>query len=450
MELSKGNVTEEALAGNFADIAPRYTKDEALVESSRCLFCYDAPCTRACPTHIDIPKFIRQIMNKNVKGSARTILSSNLFGGACSRVCPVEALCEGACVINLDQEVPIHIGRLQRFAVDHAMENNIQYFAPGAKTGKKVAVIGAGPAGVSCAGELVKRGYDVTVYEARELPGGLDTYGIARYKMDAQFSLKEVEYIRGQLPFDLKLNTAVGRDVQFADLQKKHDAVFIGCGLGRTAKLRIPGEDLDGCWEALDFIERVRVKPLTELKIGPRVAVVGAGNTAIDCVTQAARLGAEKVMIVYRRTDEEMPAYEYEYELAKSDGVEFLWLTLPTAIRGKNGKVEGLECQKMQLGKPDEKGRRKPEPIPGSEFFVPCEQVIYALGQTALTDFFEKHGLKTEKGNVWVNPETNMTSIGGVFAGGDCINGGKEVVNAVQDGKVAAAGIAAYLSGGKK
>jgi dihydropyrimidine dehydrogenase (NAD+) subunit PreT len=446
MPLHRSNLSEDQLLKNFADIAPRYTDDEAIVESSRCLFCFDAPCTRACPTHIDIPKFIRQILNQNVKGSARTILSANLFGGTCARVCPVEALCEGACVVKLDQEKPINIGRLQRYAVDHAMEKDIRYFAVGAKKGRRVAIVGAGPAGVSCAGELIRRGFDATVFEAREYAGGLNTYGIARYKMGSEFAVREVDYIRRMLPFEFRPNTLVGRDVSFGELRKDFDAIFVGVGLGRNASLGIPGDDLDGCWEALEFLEQTRIGALSNCQIGKRVAVIGAGNTAIDCVTAAARLGAQKVMIIYRRSQEEMPAYEYEFELAKSDGVEFLWLTSPVRIHGgPRGQVEGLECIKMELGEPDVTGRRRPRPIVGSEFILPCDHVIYALGQEALTKFLTDAGVKMMHRSVCVDSTTGMTSVAGIFAGGDCISGGKEVVNAVQDGKIAAAGIELYL-----
>ena len=441
MPLQPTRLSPAALQENFADIAPALTDNEAAIEASRCLFCYDAPCISACPTHIDVPKFIRQIMERDIKGSARTILSANIFGGACARACPTEVLCEGACVLNGLNEKPIQIGRLQRYATDYAMHNDIQLFKKAPAIGKKVAIIGAGPAGLSCAHELAKHGVEGIVFEARSIIGGLNTYGIAGYKMTTEFALAEVEYIR-KIGIDIRTNTPVGKDLPVTKLLAEYDAVFLGVGLGSTADLGIEGEDLEGCLEAMEFIIPTRLKKLEECVIGDHVLVIGAGNTAIDVATAAVRLGASSVTIVYRRSEKEMPAFKYEYNLAKSDNVKFLWHTVPRRIVGTNGKVSGLECHQVKAA-----GDNKLAPIPGSERVISCDMVVKALGQDALYDLYKSiPGLQVENKKVVVDPQTGATSVKGLFAGGDCINGGGEVVDAVEHGKVAARGMLRYLS----
>ncbi|MGH2568379.1 MAG: NAD(P)-dependent oxidoreductase [Bacteroidota bacterium] len=430
---------------NFAELHPPFTPNSAVAEANRCLYCFDSPCMKACPTHIDISTFIRKIATGNLKGSAKTILESNWVALTCAKACPVDVLCEGACVYNERGEQPIQIGRLQRFAIDTYFERGMpQLFTPAPKNGKSVGIIGAGPAGLACGAELALMGYEATIYEAKDKPGGLDTWGIAPYKMTQQDSLNEVRLVES---FGVKIQTGVkvGKNISIEELMKKHDAIFVGVGLATPSTLRIPGEDLEGVVNALDFIEKVTTRQWKSVDVGKRVAVVGAGNTAIDAVTEAKRLGAEQVMILYRRSRDEMSAYDYEYELAKSDGVVFHFLTAPKKIIGSK-HVEAVECVKMRLGKPDEKGRRTVEPVPGSEFQIPADMVILSVGQKTEQSFLSQiPDLKTHNGNVVVDPETFQTSNPKFFAGGDCINGGKEVVNAAADGKRAAHGIDQFV-----
>ncbi|HLQ59413.1 MAG TPA: FAD-dependent oxidoreductase, partial [Gemmatimonadales bacterium] len=313
------SLSDEQLAANFADIAPALTNDAALLEADKCLFCHDAPCTIACPTHIDVSAFIKKIASGNLRGSARVILDVNPFGHSCARACPVEVLCEGACVLNDRDEQPIRIALLQRHATDYVLEKKLKLFEPGKRTGKRVAIVGAGPAGLACARDLRRCGHDVTVFEAKTQPGGLNTYGIAEYKLKADVALAEAHDIL-DLGVELRLGIAIGRDIPFEKLLTDYDAVFVGVGLGSTKQLGIPGEDLPGVVDALTFIEHLKTHPYRDTTVGRQVVVIGAGNTAIDAVTQAKRLGAATATIVYRRGEADMPCYHYEYELAKRDG----------------------------------------------------------------------------------------------------------------------------------
>ncbi len=430
---------------NFADIAPPMTRRQALIEAARCLYCFDAPCTQACPTHIDVPAFIKKISTDNLRGSARVILSANILGESCGRVCPTEVLCEGACVMHEKGEKAIEIGRLQRYSVDHVLDNKIALFRAGAANGKRVACIGSGPGSLACAAELAQRGYRVTIFDRNELAGGLNTYGIAAYKTRAQDSLREVEFVR-QLGVEFRQKTAVGRDISFADLEKQFDAVFIGLGLGETWALNLPGENLHGVCGAMEFIEKTKVEAFHAVEVGRRVACIGAGNTAIDVVTAARRLGAEPVYLVYRRSEQEMPAFKYEYELARNDSVTFLWQTQPVRVLGTNGVVTGLECLRTRLGAPDARGRRTPEPIPGSEFRIDVDMVVRAVGQKPVTEILRAvGGIELRKDGTVVVNERHQTGNAKYFAGGDCANGGKEVVDAVAEGMTAARGLDAWL-----
>jgi dihydropyrimidine dehydrogenase (NAD+) subunit PreT len=430
---------------NFAEIAPAMNTRQAAIEASRCLYCFDAPCTIACPTHIDVPAFIKKIATGNLQGSARVILSANILGHSCGRVCPTEVLCEGACVMHEKGEAPIEIGRLQRHAVDYVLENNIQLFRAGAPNGKRVACIGSGPASLACAAELAKWGYDVTILDRDELPGGLNTYGIAAYKTRAADSIRETDLV-AQLGVKFRQKVEIERDIPFTDLEKQFDAIFIGVGLGETWALNLPGEDLHGVYGAIEFIAKTKVQRFPDVEVGKRVACIGAGNTAIDVVTAARRLGAEIVYLIYRRGEPEMPAFAYEYQLAKQDAVTFLWNTQPVRILGSNGTVTGLECVRTAFGPPDEKGRRSPAPLPGTELTLDVDMVVRAVGQKPVTEALRAvKGLELHKnGTVNVN-ERHQTGHPKYFAGGDCTNGGKEVVDAVAEGMAAASGLDAWL-----
>jgi dihydropyrimidine dehydrogenase (NAD+) subunit PreT len=430
----------EQLEANFADINPPLTEGQALEEGSRCLFCQDAPCIKACPTGIDVPQFIRQILTGNLRGSAKTILGANILGQSCARVCPTSVLCEGVCVLNAEGKKPVEIGKLQRYAVDPVIANGTQLFKAAAANGYKVALIGAGPASLSCAAELRKLGYEAVIFDANPQPGGLNTYGIAAYKMRASEAVKEVEMIRA-LGVEIRNGMKVGTDITIPELERDYDAIFIGIGLGETEDLQLPGEELEGSYDALSFIESTKSKRFDQVEIAKRVAVIGAGNTAIDVVTAARRLGAEEVYMVYRRSPEEMTAFEYEYELAKHDGVTFVWQAMPMRIIG-SGQVEALECVRTQRSSKDPRGRYSYLPAPGSEFRLEVGMVIKALGQKRRLGFLKQvPNLELHNGCVVVEPQTMSTKNPRYFAGGDCVNGGGEVVDAVAHGKKAALGI---------
>ncbi len=441
-------LSPEQYERNFAEISPRMTPRQAAVEAARCLFCFDAPCTIACPTHIDVPSFIKKITTDNLRGSARVILEANILGHSCGRVCPTEVLCEGACVMHEKEEKPIEIGRLQRYAVDHVLDRNIQLFHAGAPNGRRVALIGSGPASLACAAELAKLGYRATIFDRNELPGGLDTYGIAAYKLRAKDTQREVELVRG-LGVEFRQKTTVGSDIAFAQLERDFDAIFIGVGLGETGNLGVPGEDLRGVVGAMEFIEPTKVVPLAQLTIGRRIACIGAGNTAIDVVTAAKRLGAETVHLIYRRGEQDMPAFRYEYDLAKLDGVNFHWHAQPVRIMGDAaGNVAAIECIRTRVEPSSDSNKKRSHiaSIPGSEFQLDVDMVVRAIGQEPVTSFARAvQGISVrENGTIAVN-DRFQTGNAKYFAAGDCVNGGKEVVDAVAEGMAAARGIDAWL-----
>lgn len=386
----------------FEDLHPALTQQAALVEAQRCLYCYDAPCAQACPTHIDVPKFIKKIASGNLRGSANAILDANILGMSCSRVCPVEVLCEGSCVMHRYNKQPIEIGLLQRHAMDWFYSNEPKIeTAP--DNGKHVACIGAGPASLACAAELRRHGFAVTVFDRNPLAGGLNTYGVAQYKLRPGDSLKEVELVRS-----MGVTFRLGEEVN-DNTQGEFDAFFLGIGLGAMHRLDVPGEDLPGVIDALRFIALYKTG---YPQIARRVVVIGAGNTAIDAAIAAKKLGAEQVHLVYRRGESDMSAFAFEYEHAKREGVEFHWQKKVTRIIGK-ATVEAVECGTTR---------------------IPCDMVIPAIGQAPFKDFGP------------VNRETGQTRYPKYFAGGDFINGGREVVDAVADGKRAALGIIKWLT----
>ena len=425
----------------LAEQLPPLTPNEAAVEADRCLYCYDAPCTHACPTHINIPKFIKKIATRNLRGSASTIFASNLLGATCARVCPVEELCEGACVLGADHK-PITIGRLQRFAMDYARAQGSYPAVNATPTGKSIAIIGSGPAGLSCAGTLALLGHSVTIIEKHKMPGGLSTYGIIALREPVEVALEEARMIEG-LGVKIKSGIEIGKDIAPATLLKEFNALVLGVGLARTPGLGIAGEEvvLDG----LEFIEASKVAA-EKLSVGRNVIVIGAGNTAVDCATIAKRLGAERVTMVYRRTDREMSCYEHEYDFARKEGIEFRFLSQPARVVLEGGRPVGLECLRVELGTPDASGRPAPTPVKGSEFVLAADQIIKAVGQNKLT-LAAQLGLKTKKG--FIDVDANFqTNVAGIYAVGDCIRstGVASTVMAVQDGKLAAEAIHQQLA----
>ena len=447
MSILSNRLSPELYEKNFSDIHPPFeTKDAALVEANRCLVCYDAPCMKSCPTGIDVPKFIKQITTDNIKGSAHTILVSNIMGAGCSKVCPVEKLCEGACVYNLMDEEAIPIAKLQRYSTEKAIENKWKLFTRNASTGKKVAIVGAGPAGLSCAHVLSREGIDVTIFEKEKLGGGLMTYGIAAYKVTPEFCAEEVDYILSIGGIEIKYEQELGKNITLEELQKNYDAVYMAIGVGLARQLEIPGENLDGVVDAIKFIYEIRNDGFNKVAVGDKVAVIGMGMTAIDAATQAKRLGASEVTILYRRTQEEMPCTEVELNIAKIDGCNIIWLAAPKEVIGTDGKVTSLVAEKMKLGEPDAGGRRSPVPT-GETFSINVDMVIKAAGQTPFQQLIEQNNLDHSNGKIKVNNTT--TNLKAVFAGGDCVNGGREVVDAVQAGKDGAAAILNYVLGGK-
>lgn len=446
MSIKNNRLTTAEYQENFTDIHPPFeTPDAALVEANRCLFCYDPPCMKSCPTSINVPKFIKQITTENLKGSAHTIFSSNIMGAGCSKVCPVEKLCEGACVYNLMHETPIHIAKLQRYSTEKAMENNWQLFNRKPSTGKRVAIIGAGPAGLSCAHTLSREGIDATIYEKENKGGGLMTYGIAAYKVTSQFCEDEVNYITSIGGIDIKYNQELGKNISIDELQRNYDAVYLAFGVGLARQLEIPGEHLEGVVDAIKFIYELRNNDYSKIAVGDKVAVIGMGMTAIDAATQAKRLGASDVTLVYRRTQDEMPCTEHELNIAKLDGCKIIWLASPKEIKGNNGKVSHLLCDVMKLGEPDASGRRTPI-ISGETFALDVDMVIKAAGQMPFETLVNNNSFENNNGKLTVKDKSS-TNQKGIFAGGDCVNGGREVVDAVQAGKDGAKAILRYILG---
>jgi glutamate synthase (NADPH/NADH) small chain len=419
----------------FEDFKPALTPNQAVLEANRCLYCHDAPCIQACPTSIDIPDFIRKIATGNVKGSARTIFDSNILGMSCARVCPVEVLCVGSCVYNEMGVAPIQIGKLQRFSTDAAYDAGWRFAEAGPDTGKSVGVVGGGPAGLACAHELRRLGHGVTIYDARPRLGGLNTTGVAPYKMNADRALDEVEWVLGIGGVEVRPGVRVPSDVGWAELEARHDAIFLGFGLGPDTLLDGAPAGVEG---AVEWIERMKLG--TVGLDGVRNAlVIGGGNTALDVVRELRGLGVENVKLVYRGDEAAMPGYAHEWSAAKDEGVRAVWRTAPVGFTATAGRLTGLVCHRTDANK---------RPVPGSEHTIAADLVIVAIGQAKLADLVAGlEGVGVERGRVVVG-EGLATGRPGVWAGGDCVNGGKEVVNGAADGRDAARSIHAWLSEG--
>jgi dihydropyrimidine dehydrogenase (NAD+) subunit PreT len=442
-DIAAGRLEAAVLSANFTDAHPPLTPAQAAVEANRCYFCYDAPCVEACPTGIDIPGFIRKIATANLRGSAQTILDANIFGGSCARVCPTEELCERACVHTTQENKPIQIGALQRHAVDWLTARGIMPFTRGEPTGKRVAVVGAGPAGLACAHALARCGHDVSVFEARPKPGGLNEYGVAAYKVPDEFAQREVAFILSIGGIDIEYGKMLGRDVSLDALRREFPAVFLGLGQAGVKALDLAGETLLGVRNAIDFIAELRQAPKAEVAVGRRVVVIGGGNTAIDAATQARLLGADDVTIVYRRGPGHMTATDKEQAWAQTHDVRIRhWAAPVRLIAGgeANGEsVAGVEFARTTL---DAEGGLA---LTGHRFVLPADMVLKAVGQSFVSD------LPTEmpavhQGRIVVDAD-RRTSLPNVYAGGDCIAGADLTVVAVQDGKLAAAAIHRQLSG---
>ncbi len=440
--IQAGRLSPGEYASNFSDLHPRLDRHEALVASDRCYFCYDAPCMTACPTAIDIPLFIRQISTGNPLGSAKTIFDQNILGGMCARVCPTETLCEQACVRNTAEDRPVEIGKLQRYATDIAMEADRQFYTRAASTGRRVAVVGAGPAGLACAHRLAMHGHDVVVLDAREKAGGLNEYGIATYKATDDFAQREVDYITAIGGIEIRTGQMLGRDFTLADLTGSFDAVFLGMGLAGVNGLGIEGEDLSGVEDAVDFIAALRqAVDKADIPIGRRVVVLGGGMTAIDAAIQAKLLGAEEVTICYRRGKENMNASGYEQDLATANGVIIRHWLAPKRILGKEGKVAGIEVEYTAVRDGKLVGT-------GETGVIAADQVMKAIGQSFVGSGLGP--LAMEGGKIAVDLE-GRTSIDGVWAGGDCVGTGQDLtVSAAAQGRDAAEDINRILMAGAR
>ena len=442
-DIAAGRLSAADLQCQFSDVAPLISRDRARLASDRCYYCYDAPCIAACPTGIDIPGFIRKIGNDNLKGAAADILSANILGGMCSRVCPTEILCEGACVRNSQESKPVQIGALQRYATDWLMERNTPLFQRAAESGLRVAVVGAGPAGLACAHALAVAGHQVTMLEARDQPGGLNEYGIAAYKTVDGFAQREIDYLLSVGGIEVLTGQQLGRDMTLDDLRQRYAAVFLGIGLGGVKALGLAGENLPGVMNAVDFIQQLRQSgDLACLPVGRRVVVIGGGNTAVDAAVQSKKLGAQTVSMVYRRGVDAMSATWAERQFAQTEGVTVIPWAQPIRLLNQDGTVGGVEFERTELVDGTLKGT-------GDKFTIEADMVLKAIGQVLLPEALghadasapDSSSLTIEGGKIVVDAD-GATSLPGVWAGGDCTATGIDLtVQAVQDGKLAAAAI---------
>jgi glutamate synthase (NADPH/NADH) small chain len=438
-DIRPNRLSREEIARNFSELHPPLSRPEALIEADRCYFCFDAPCTTACPTGIDIPSFIQKIRSGNLRGSAHTILSENIMGGMCARVCPTEVLCEEACVRNSHEEKPVEIGLLQRYATDPILDNDTPLFSRAEASGQRVAVVGGGPAGLSCAHRLALLGHEVTVFDRDKKLGGLNEYGIAAYKTVNDFAQREVNYILSIGGIDVRNGVTLGEDLTVTQLRDEYDSVFLGVGLGGVNVLGIEGEDLPGVENAVEYIADLRqASDKGELPVGRRVVVIGGGMTAIDVAVQSKRLGAEQVDIVYRRTIDQMGASDFEKNLAKTSGVTIHPLARPLKILGP-GHATGVLFERTAWA---EDGSLSDT---GETFALDADVVFKAIGQQLRDGVLEDGSLRMQAGKIVVD-ENQSTSLAGVWAGGDCVVGGDDLtVTAVQHGKLAAIAIDRYL-----
>lgn len=425
---------------NFEEIIPPLSDTEAVLEANLCLFCDDAPCVKQCPTAIDIPMFIRKISTKNLKGSAKTIFDANPLGASCARVCPTEQLCEGACVLG-HLTRPIMIGRLQRYATDFIIKNNVELYHRTFSNSKSVAIVGSGPSGLAAARNLALEGYSITIFESNKKAGGLNTYGIPSFRLPQPIALWETDQIRA-LGVDIQTHTVVGQNIELSLLVDQYDAVLLAIGMDKINPLGIRGESLPGVLDALSLIEQVKDLGPANVTIGKKVVVIGAGNTAIDAATTAKRLGAEVVQIIYRRTEAEMTAYPFEYEFAKSQGIQFHWLTMPKRVLG-DSFVEGIECLRTNSTL-DKLGKQVLLSVPNSELVIEADTVILATGQSRHKEMLDYFGIVHQNGVV-LTDEDMHTSHPKIYAAGDLIFVGDgtdaTVVSAVEQGKCAARSI---------
>jgi glutamate synthase (NADPH/NADH) small chain len=428
---------EDRTEVHFGDYKGAYTQNQALVEANRCLYCEDAPCTQICPTHIDIPEFIRKIATTNVEGSARTIFESNILGMSCARVCPVEVLCVGDCVFNDMGVPPIQIGKLQRYATDMAYENGWSYFEAGPDSGKSVGLVGAGPASLACAHELRRFGHAVTIYEKSDHLGGLNTDGVAPYKIKADVSVAEAEWVLSIGGVDLRTGIEIGVTQSWTSLEDQHDAVFVGAGLGADKYLKTPGEELAGVQGAVEWIERMKLGRVDLADVNT-ACVIGGGNTAMDCVRELLGLGVANVYLVYRGDEEGMSGYDHEWAWAKREGARAEWRSMPRGYEAEDGVVKRVRCERLDAQK---------QPT-GEEFVIETDFVLLAVGQAKLGDIIadQVEGVESEWGRLVVD-ENGALGRKGWYAGGDAANGAKEVVNAAAEGKLAAQSIHRYLGG---
>jgi len=440
-DIQTGRLSREEISSNFSDMHPPLSRPEALIEADRCYFCYDAPCTTACPTGIDIPGFIQKIRSDNIKGSAHTILKENIMGGMCARVCPTEVLCEEACVRNVHGDRPVNIGLLQRYATDPVFEQNQQLFERAPDTGKRVAVVGGGPAGLSCAHRLAMLGHDIVIFNRDSKLGGLNEYGIAAYKTVNDFAQQEVSWILDIGGIEVRQNAVLGVDLTLEKLREEFDAVFLAFGLGGVNTLGLANEDAEGVLNAVDYIAELRQSETKEdLPVGRHVVVIGGGMTAIDIAVQSKRLGSEIVEMVYRRGPEQMGASDYEQEFAQTSGVSIRHWAKPVKLLVSD-RVTGVEFERTEL---DDNGKLRST---GDKWSLNADIVFKAVGQAITGDVFgdTTELFEQKRGKLLVNDE-RKTSLPDVWAGGDCIYGHDDLtVTAVQDGKVAANSIDRYL-----